>query len=164
MIEATKGYPYFVQEFAKLAWDVAEGPDVITLDAVERPIPVAVAGLDDGFFRVRTGRASDVERAYLRAMAEIGPGPVRSSAVAALLGKKPTAVTPTRGALIKKALCYSPRWGELDFTVPMFGEFMRRLMPDMCSDRQRPPPSDLHRSHAFTKLSRHAHLAPSRYR
>lgn len=131
LLEASQGYPYFLQEFGKQAWDVAEGPAAITLDEVERAIPVAIAELDDGFFRARTGRTTDPERAYLRAMTELGPGPVRTAEVAALLGRKPTGVTPIRDTLIKKALCYSPRWGELDFTVPMFGSFMRRLLPDV---------------------------------
>jgi hypothetical protein len=94
---------------------------------------VATAELDDGFFRVRTGRTSDPERAYLRAMAELGPGPVRSGQVAELLGKKSTALGPTRDGLIKKAVCYSPRWGEIDFTTPMFATFMRRWIPDLGS-------------------------------
>jgi hypothetical protein len=131
VVAVTQGFPYFLQEFGKRAWDAAEGPDLITLDDVERSIPVAIAEMDDGFFRVRTGRTSDSERLYLRAMAEIGPGPVRTAAVAEVLGKKLTALGPTRDGLIKKALCYSPRWGEIDFTVPMFGEFMRRLIPDL---------------------------------
>ncbi len=126
LVEVTKGYPYFLQEFGKQAWDVAEGPREITLDEVERSIPLAVAELDDGFFRVRVGRTNDGERLYLRAMAELGPGPVRSSDVAALLGKKTSALATTRDALIKRALCYSPRWGEIDFTVPMFDDFMKR--------------------------------------
>ncbi len=130
LLAVTRGYPYFLQEFGKQAWDVSDGPDLITPDDVERCIPVATAELDDGFFRVRTGRTSDPERAYLRAMAELGPGPVRSVQVAGLLGKKATALGPTRDGLLKKALCYSPRWGEIDFTVPMFGEFMKRWMPD----------------------------------
>lgn len=130
VLEVTLGFPYFLQEFGKQAWDAAPAADVIELDDVERSIPVATAELDDGFFRVRTGRTSDPERAYLRAMAELGPGPVRSSDVAALLGKKPTQVGPTRDNLIKKALCYSPRWGEIDFTVPMFGLYMKRWAPD----------------------------------
>ena len=127
LVAVTQGYPYFLQEFGKQAWDVAE-EDVgrITLDVVERSIPLALAELDDGFFRVRVGRASDGERLYLRAMAELGPGPVKSAAVATLLGKKTNALAPTRDALIKRALCYSPRWGEIDFTVPMFDDFMRR--------------------------------------
>jgi len=135
VVEVTRGYPYFLQEFGKQAWDAADGPDAITLDDVERSIPVATAELDDGFFRVRTGRTSNPERAYLRAMAELGPGPVRSAEVAALLAKKTTALGPTRDGLIKKALCYSPRWGEIDFTVPMFDEFMKRWIPDLASVR-----------------------------
>jgi hypothetical protein len=131
VVDVTQGYPYFLQEFGKQAWDVADGPSVITADDVDRSIPVARAELDDGFFRVRTGRTSDPERAYLRAMAELGPGPARSGDVAALLHKKTTALGPTRDGLIKKALCYSPRWGEIDFTVPMFDEFMIRWIPDL---------------------------------
>jgi hypothetical protein len=133
VVEVTRGYPYFLQEFGKQAWDVAEGPNLITLDDVERCIPVATAELDDGFFRVRTGRTSDPERAYLRAMAELGPGPVRSVEVAELLGKKATALGPTRDGLLKKSLCYSPRWGEIDFTVPMFDAFMKRWIPELAS-------------------------------
>ena len=133
LVEVTRGYPYFLQEFGKQAWDAAEGLARITLDDVERSIPVATAELDDGFFRVRTGRTSDPERAYLRAMAELGPGPVRSVEVATLLGKKATALGPTRDGLLKKALCYSPRWGVIDFTVPLFDAFMKRWIPDLGS-------------------------------
>ncbi len=134
VIEVSEGFPYFLQEFGKQAWDAAQRLDRIVLEDVDRSIPVATAELDDGFFRVRTGRTSDTERAYLRAMAELSPGPVRSTAVAELLGKKATAVAPTRDSLIKKALCYSPRWGEIDFTVPMFDHFMKRWMPSFASD------------------------------
>jgi hypothetical protein len=130
VIEVTEGYPYFLQEFGKQAWSVSEGPSLITSEEVERSIPVATAELDDGFFRVRTGRTSDPERAYLRAMAELSPGPVRSGDVARLLQKKTTALGPTRDGLLRKALCYSPRWGEIDFTVPMFDRFMKRWIPD----------------------------------
>jgi hypothetical protein len=138
VVEVTQGFPYFLQEFGKQAWDAAEGPDRITLGDVERSIPVATAELDDGFFRVRTGRTSNPERAYLRAMAELSPGPVRSGEVAALLGKKATALGPTRDGLIKKAVCYSPRWGEIDFTVPMFDQFMKRWIPDLAAVVGRP--------------------------
>jgi hypothetical protein len=133
VLEVAQCYPYFLQAFGKEAWDVAEG-DVITREEVERSIPVAVAELDDGFFRVRTGRTNDTERLYLRAMAELGPGPVKSTDVAALLGRKTNALAPTRDVLIKKALCYSPRWNEIDFTVPMFGDFMRRWIPHLSLD------------------------------
>ena len=129
ILQLTEGYPYFIQEFGNQAWDVAQGPDVITVDDVERAIPLAIAELDGGFFQVRTGRLSDQERTYLRAMAELGPGPMRSADVAALLDRTTTALGPVRDRLLKKALCYSPRWGELGFTVPMFDQFMKRWIP-----------------------------------
>jgi hypothetical protein len=129
VLAVTQCYPYFLQEFAKAAWDVSDGPDRIALDDVERSLPVAVAELDDGFFRVRTGQTSTSERLYLRAMAELGPGPVRTAEVASLLGKRTNALAPARDHLIKRAVCYSPRWGEIDFTVPMFGDFMKRQLP-----------------------------------
>jgi hypothetical protein len=134
MYEVTMGYPSFIQEYAKQAWDLAEeGSKVIRLSDVERSIPLATAELDEGFFGVRAGRTTVPERAYLRAMAELGPGVVRSAEVAALLGKKTTQVAPVRDTLMKKALCFSPGFNELAFTVPMFDQFMRRWIPGLPS-------------------------------
>ena len=78
MLDVTRGFPYFLQEFGKQAWDVADGPEVITLDDVERSIPVATAELDEGFFRVRSGRTSDPERVLSpgHGRARTGPGAV----------------------------------------------------------------------------------------
>ena len=129
VLAVTACFPYFIQEFGKRAWDVADGPDRITEGDVERSLPLAVAGLDDGFFRVRTGSLTATERAYLRAMAELGPGPVRSTDVAGLLGKRTSALSTVRDALLKRALVYSPSWGEIDFTVPLFDQYMKRWMP-----------------------------------
>lgn len=71
------------------------------------------------------------ERAYLRAMAELSPGPIRSGDVAAVLGKRTNALGRTRDGLLKKALCYSPRYGKLDLTVPLFDGFMKRWIPNL---------------------------------
>jgi hypothetical protein len=132
LYEVTQGYPYFIQEFAKQAWDLAEeGSDVIRLSDVERSIPLAVAELDQGFFQFRAAKTTDPERAYLRAMAELGPGIVRSADVATLLHKKTTQVAPVRDALMKKAICFSPRFNELAFTFPMFDQFMKRWVPSL---------------------------------
>lgn len=128
-LAVTHCYPYFMQTFGKVAWDVAPGPHRITQSDVERAIPLATAALDDGFFRTRASRTSPKERSYLRAMAELGPGPVRSKDVATLMGTSTNALATTRDALIKRAICYSPRRGEIDFTAPLFGEFMQRWMP-----------------------------------
>jgi hypothetical protein len=128
--EVTQGFPTFMQEFARQTWDLAEeGSKVIRLGDVERGIPLALAELDAGFFARSAGKATEPERRYLRAMAELGHGVVSSTDVAACLHKKTTQVAPIRDALMKKGLCYSPRFNELAFTVPLFDQFMRRSMP-----------------------------------
>ena len=125
----TRNYPYFLQEFGKRAWIVADGPDRITEDDFRRAVPLSIAALDDGFFRVRASSSTKAERLYMGAMARLGPGPVRTGDVAAALGRPLSALSPTRDSLIKRALCYAPDRGEIDFTVPLFGEYMKRWMP-----------------------------------
>jgi hypothetical protein len=128
VIRLTKGYPYFLQEFGKQAWNIASG-SIITLEDVEDATRLAIEDLDQGFFRVRIDKTTDAERDYLRAMAALGgPGPYRSGDVSRQLGRKTTQTGPTRDSLIKRGLCYAPRHGELAFTVPMFDEFVRRAL------------------------------------
>lgn len=128
IVRETRGYPYFLQEFGKQAWDLADGPAEITAADVDTAIPVAVDELDTGFFRVRIDRTTDAEREYLAAMASLGQGPYASGQVAATLGRDTPGVGPVRDKLIRKGLCYSPRWGEIDFTVPLFDDFVRRRL------------------------------------
>jgi hypothetical protein len=128
VIRDTKGYPYFLQEFGKQAWNLATGTH-ITLDNVRAATTLAIEDLDQGFFRARIDKTTDAERDYLRAMAALGgPGPYKSGDVSRQLGKKTTQTGPTRDSLIKRGLCYAPRHGELTFTVPMFDEFIRRAL------------------------------------
>jgi hypothetical protein len=88
-----------------------------------------VAALDESFFRVRFDRLTPLEKRYLRAMAELGAGPHRSGDIAEMLGRKVTALGPTRNQLIAKGMIWSPSHGDTAFTVPLFDEFMRRIMP-----------------------------------
>ena len=128
IIEKTQGYPYFLQEWGKHTWDVAtQSP--ITLRDVEIASTTAIAALDESFFRVRFDRLTPSEKRYLRAMAEIGPGPHRSGDIAARLEREVTALGPTRNQLISKGMIWSPSHGDTAFTVPMFDEFLRRIMP-----------------------------------
>jgi hypothetical protein len=129
ILQVTRCYPYFIQQFGLQAWDIADGPREITADDVERSIPLALAELDNGFFRVRAGASTRAERRYMLAMAQIGPGPVRTADVAKALGREPSAVTPIREALLKRSLCFVPERGRIDFTVPMFGDYMKRTFP-----------------------------------
>lgn len=134
IIHRTRGYPYFLQEFGKQAWDMAESADEITAADVEAGVPLAVDELDTGFFGVRIGRTTDAERDYLVAMASLGKGPYGSGSVAAKMGRDTPGVGPLRHRLIEKGLCYSPRRGEIDFTVPLFDDFVRRRLGAPRSD------------------------------
>jgi hypothetical protein len=128
IVKQTRRYPYFVQEWGKHSWDVADASP-ITEDDVERASISAVAALDESFFRVRLDRLTPAEKRYLRAMAELGPGPHRSGDIAEELGRQVTSLGPTRSQLIAKGMIYSPSHGDTAFTVPLFDEFMRRIMP-----------------------------------
>lgn len=128
IFEETHGYPYFLQEWGKHAWDTAdESP--ITLEDVERASSGAQMALDEGFFRVRVDRLAPAELKYLRAMAKLGAGPHRSADIAQVLGRKVTAVAPTRSGLIAKGMVWSPSHGDTAFTVPLFERFMARFAP-----------------------------------
>jgi hypothetical protein len=128
IFQQTRGYPYFLQEWGKHAWDVARTSPITALD-VETGSREAIAALDESFFRVRFDRLTPVEKRYLRAMADIGPGPHRSGDVAQRLGRKVTSLGPTRNQLISKGMIWSPSHGDTAFTVPLFDEFMHRIMP-----------------------------------
>lgn len=62
-------------------------------------------------------------------MAELGPGPHRSGDIATALGRKVTSLGPTRSQLILKGKIWSPSHGDTAFTVPLFDQFMRRIIP-----------------------------------
>jgi hypothetical protein len=130
IVVQTEGYPYFLQEWGKHAWSEAAASPITQADAV-RATEVALAELDASFFRVRFDRLTPAEKRYMRAMAELGPGPHRSGEIAALLGKENSAVAPVRNRLIGKGMLYSPAYGDTAFTVPLFDSFMRRTMPDL---------------------------------
>ncbi|MCW5590918.1 MAG: ATP-binding protein [Burkholderiales bacterium] len=128
ILKETKGYPYFLQEWGKHAWDTASASP-ITLADVQVASRSAIAALDESFFRVRFDRLTPGEKKYLRAMAELGPGPHRSGDIADELAKPVTSLGPTRGKLIAKGMIWSPSHGDTGFTVPLFDEFMRRIIP-----------------------------------
>jgi hypothetical protein len=129
IFERTEGYPYFLQEWGKHAWDAAESSP-ITEEDVARASELAVAALDESFFRVRFDRLTPAEKRYLRAMAELGPGPHRSGDIADVISRKVTALAPVRESLIKKGMIWSPGRGDTAFSVPLFDAFMRRAVPD----------------------------------
>lgn len=128
IVQETQGYPYFLQEWGKHVWDVASRSP-ITVQDVEQATAMTIVALDESFFRVRFDRLTPTEKRYLRAMAELGAGPHRSGDIATMLERKVTALGPTRNQLISKGMIWSPNHGDTAFTVPMFDQFMVRIMP-----------------------------------
>ena len=128
IIAKTEGYPYFLQEWGRCSWDVAKRSP-ITAEDVDAASIEAVAALDESFFRVRFDRLKPMEKRYLRAMAELGPGPHRSGDIADALSKPVTALAAVRQTLINRGMIWSPNYGETAFTVPLFDDFMKRIMP-----------------------------------
>ncbi len=127
IISKTEGYPYFLQEWGYQAWNLATSKK-INLDIVKKATEVSLQRLDESFFRVRFDRLTPSEKRYLLALAEFGSGPHRSGDIAEKLNVKPQTVAPTRASLIKKGMIHSPSYGDMEFTVPLFDDFMRREM------------------------------------
>jgi len=129
VLEQTEGYPYFLQEWGAKSWNAAPASPITESDVL-RATDDALEQLDQGFFRVRLDRLTPRERNYVRAMAELGPGPYRSGEIAHVLGLKVTAAGPLRAGVIRKGMIYSQQHGETAFTVPMFDAFLRRTITD----------------------------------
>ena len=110
-IEASEGYPYFIQTWGYEAWKTAVKSPISRRD-VEGSERSVLRNLDESFFRVRFDRLTPGEKRYLRAMAEFGPGPHRSGTSPTLSEVKVQSVAPTRNSLIKKGMIYSPAHGD----------------------------------------------------
>jgi hypothetical protein len=128
IFRCTFGYPYFLQEWGKHVWDLAPSSPITKAD-VERASDVALAALDENFFRVRFDRCTPAERRYLRAMAELGPGPHRSGDIAQTLSQKVITLAPLRNRLIRKGMIWAPSHGDTAFTAPLFHDYLARVMP-----------------------------------
>lgn len=128
IIEKTKGYPYFLQEWGYQAWNIAETSPIEKEDVINAS-QAALDRLDEGFFRVRYDRLTPKESEYVKAMASLGTGPYRSADVADKLGEDTKALGPCRAQIISKGMIYSPAHGEIDFTVPMFEDYLQRTTP-----------------------------------
>ncbi|MGE0060941.1 MAG: AAA family ATPase [Xanthobacteraceae bacterium] len=128
ILKVTEQYPYFLQQWAHEAWNIAEGATIEAKDVLAAHNN-AIAVLDGSFFKVRFDRCTPSEKKYMRALAELGAGSHRSGDIAYELKVKTASVAPTRSNLIKKGMIYSPSHGDTEFTVPLFDQFMKRAMP-----------------------------------
>ncbi|WP_294228941.1 ATP-binding protein [uncultured Shimia sp.] len=127
IVTKTQGYPFFLQEWSSTVWDNAEGPEITKKD-VSTAYTETLASLDDGFFRVRLDRLTPKETEFVTHMAALGDGPYAMSDIAKALNKKLSSLGPVRANTISKGMVYSTEHGFLDFSVPLFAEFMRRQL------------------------------------
>ena len=121
----TKGYPFFLQEWASVAWNNAEGPEITTVE-VEQSYAETLSLLDKGFFKVRIDRLTRAEVQFVKAMAGIGNGPYAMADIAHAMRRTQSSLGPARASIISKGMIYSTDHGFLNFTVPLFAEFMQR--------------------------------------
>ncbi|MBF6622748.1 MAG: ATP-binding protein [Pseudomonas stutzeri] len=125
IVDRTRGYPFFLQEWGSTAWNNAEGPE-ITVDDVSQSYTETLALLDSGFFRVRIDRLTKSEVHFVKTMSELGDGPYAMADIAKAMGRTQSSLGPTRANIIAKGMIYSTDHGYLNFTVPLFAEYMRR--------------------------------------
>jgi hypothetical protein len=129
VVRDSAGYPYFLQEYGLELWNYAERARVTTSD-VEAVREIVTDSLARNFFGIRFQIATEAEQRYLAAMASLGGSPCRSSEVARAYGARDQrGVSVLRESLIDKGLIWSPRRGQLDFTVPLFAEYLRTNHP-----------------------------------
>lgn len=125
IVQHTKGYPFFLQEWASVVWNNSDGPTITLADA-DHSYAETLALLDEGFFKVRIDRLTKAEVQFVKAMAGLGDGPYAMADIAQAMGRTQKSLGPARSSIISKGMIYSTDHGYLDFSVPLFAEFMRR--------------------------------------
>jgi len=129
VVQMAAGYPYFLQEYGRELWNAAEAPPV-NMDDVEEVRDLVKEQLARTFYGTRFALASDAEQRYLTAMASLGSPPYSTAEVARAWGAENQRQTsPHRDSLIQKGLIWSPRRGQVDFTVPLFAEYLLEHHP-----------------------------------
>jgi hypothetical protein len=130
VLDASNGYPFFIQELGQATWEAADGPDIINHSDARVGVAEGRHRLDDGFFLARWERATQAERAYLSAMSVDGDGPSLTKDVADRLGRATTSLGPTRANLIAKGLIFAPEHGRIAYTVPGMADYINRQQQD----------------------------------
>ena len=126
ILSTTEGYPYFIQEYGKWIWKHRHNSDIITDEIAVAAYNDFEKSLDSGFFRVRYDKATTKELDFMLAMVECGELPCTIKNVAEILGVTQQRISAVRAQLIHKGFIYAANYGKLDFTVPQFGQYLRR--------------------------------------
>lgn len=126
VLDAARGYPYFLQVYGKHVWDFALASPITGADA-RAGVAAANHELDVGFFGARWERATPAQQQYLDALARVADhdGRAGTRAVADVLGASLGSLSSTRDQLLRKGIVYAPDRGTIAFTTPGMAEFVR---------------------------------------
>jgi hypothetical protein len=127
IINCTGCYPYFIQQFGEVIWNKIDPNYKISHDDAVEALPIFLDKLDNGFFKVRYDRTTNKEKRFMYSMVKCGRLPCSISQICEIMGDEIKSISPFRSQLINKGLIYSTGHGELDFTVPQFDSFIRRI-------------------------------------
>jgi hypothetical protein len=129
VVNEAAGFPYFIQEYGRELWNYAETSPITVAD-LNNARGIVRDSLARNFFGTRFEMATDTEQRYLSAMASLGEGPYPVGEVAHAFGvSDQRRASMHRDSLIQKGLIWSPRRGQIDFTVPLFAEFLKENHP-----------------------------------
>lgn len=127
IIEITQGYPYFLQEYGKWVWECKKEESIIDIKIVNKAYDKFEQSLDKAFFKVRHDRATAREIEFMTAMVACEKLPCSTKEIANIMGESIQAISPLRAQLIHKGFIYATKRGEVDFTVPQFDKYLKRI-------------------------------------
>lgn len=127
ILDVTEGYPYFLQEYGKWVWESRKQADQITADDVSQAYTPFEQSLDESFFKVRHDRATPRELEFMIAMVKCNALPCSTKDIAKVMGESVPKISPLRAQLIHKGFIYAAQRGAVDFTVPQFNLYLKRM-------------------------------------
>jgi len=126
ILKITEGYPYFIQEYGKQVWPFIKNKN-IDVTSVHEAYSIFEKSLDDSFFKVRYDRATPKEKEFMLAMVDCGQLPCAIAEIANKMNTNVQRISPLRAQLIYKGFIYATNYGEVDFTVPQFNQYLKRI-------------------------------------
>lgn len=129
ILNATGNYPFFIQQYGKIIWKLSNGTGYkFTKEDVESVYNEYIEKLDDSFFSTRFNKSTKAEKNLLFSMASFDKFPCSTKELAIKMNSDQSKISPIRNNLINKGLLYAPSYGEIDFTVPFFDDYLRRIL------------------------------------
>lgn len=135
ILESTGNYPFFIQQYGKIIWKISNSIGYkFTKEDAESVYDEYIEKLDNSFFSTRFNKSTKAEKNLLFAMASFDKFPCATKKLAAKMKSNQSKISPIRNNLINKGLLYSPSYGEIDFTVPFFDDYLRRMQTKIKED------------------------------